>query len=415
MTPITRAAIVGLALAAVWAGSARAQPPLTLEAAIGRILERDLAVEAARHRIDAARAERIGARVRPNPSLSVTAENLTLSGPTPAGDLYEITNSVSQPIELGGKRERRSALAEGAVALAEAQLTEVLQQRVAEVKRAFSETLLAREAVQHARALVAHVDEVVALNQARLEAGDIAEGELIKVRLERLKAEAAVSQAELGLRQAGIKLLGLLGETDFAPTGNIVGELGARRDVPALAALREEAQRQRPSVEVAARVAAVAERRIALERTRATPDPSPYLGFRRIGSDNTVVLGVTIPLPLFDRNEAAIARAEAEARAARAELERERTRVVADVESAYHAWQAAETQLARLEASLLPQARESRAIALAAYREGATGLLEYLEAERTLAEVQQQQARARFELDAARLTLELAVGRELGR
>jgi cobalt-zinc-cadmium efflux system outer membrane protein len=394
-----------------------AQPALTLDQAVQRALERNLAIEAARHRVDAARAEQLAASLYPNPTLTLSAENLKVSGPTPIGDLYEVGGTLSQPLELGDKRARRRAVADVTVAVAEAQLAEVLQQRVAEVKRAFHETVLAREAFAHGRALLQNLDEVVALNQARLEAGDIAEGELIKVRLERLKAEAAVDQAELAMRQAGIKLLELLGETDFAHAGQVDGRLARPADgaVPELSALRLDAQRDRPSLLVAERTTTLAERRLAFEQSRAAPDPSPFIGVRRVGENNTVLFGVAVPLPLFDRNQGPIARVTAEAKGARAELELHRTRVLAEVETAYRAWRTAGTQVGRLETALLPRAEESRSIALAAYREGATGLLEYLEAERTLADIRQQYARALFEAQAARLALELALGREIGR
>ena len=166
---------------------------------------------------------------------------------------------------------------------------------------------------------------------------------------------------------------------------------------------------------MAERSADLAARRVILERSKATPDVSPFLGYRRVGENNTLLFGITIPLPLSDRNQAAIARAVAEEKVAQTEAAQHRQRVLAEVESAWAAWQTARGRVAAVESSLLPQAAESLEIARAAYRDGAIGLLEYLETQRTLADVRHEHARSLFEAHASRLMLELAVGRELPR
>ena len=417
MNTLRRAvASIAIITSTVAAGGAQGQPvPLALDDVVARVLARNLSVEAAKHRLEAARAERIAARLRPNPSLTVGADQVKVSGPTPTGELYEVSTTVSQPIELGDKRDRRREVADLIVAVAEAQVADVLQQRLVEAKRAFYEAVLARDALARARAIRESYDQLVASTQTRLDAGDVSEGELIKARLERARADVAVAQASLGLRQTIIRLLDLLGETDFAPERHIVGDLILPPSPPDLAELRAIAGRERPSVVAAERSADLAARRVVLERSKATPDVSPFLGYRRVGENNTVLFGITIPLPLSDRNQAGIARAVADEKVAQTEAAQHRQRILAEVESAWAAWQTAQGRVAAVESGLLPQAAESLEIARAAYRDGAIGLLEYLEAQRTLADVRHEHARSLFEAQASRLMLELAVGRELPR
>jgi cobalt-zinc-cadmium efflux system outer membrane protein len=417
MTPLLRTGLA-IAVAAVTVSPAWAQSPsvsLSRDDVVARVLARNLSVEAAKHRLEAARAERIGARLRPNPSLTVGADNVRVSGPTPTGELYEVSTTLSQPIELGDKRDRRQEVADLTVAVAEAQVADVLQHRLIEAQRAFYEALLARDARARARDIREGYDRLVNSTRTRLETGDVAEGELIKARLERARADVTLAQADLGYRQAVIRLLDLLGETDFAPERQVLGDLTLPPPPPDLTALRTIAGRDRPSVVAADRSAQLAARRVVLERSKATPDVSPFVGYRRVGENNTVLFGITIPLPLSDRNQAAIARASAEEKVAHAEAAQHRQRVLAEVESAWAAWQTARTRVAAVESGLLPQATESLEIATAAYRDGAVGLLEYLEAQRTLADVRGEHARSLFEAQAARLMLELAVGRELPR
>src|ERR671919_283727 len=342
MRSLARIALTLLATALPVAAAEQTDFPLTLDRAVERFLQRNLAVEAARHRVDVARAEQLAARMRPNPTVTVAAESLRLSGPTSAGELYEVGTTYSHPIELGGKRARRSSVADATVAVAEAQLADTLQRRLLDLKRAFYEVLLARHAVEQAARSRQALDELVTLNETRFRAGAVAEGEAIKARVERGKAETALAQARLELQQAGIRLLDILGESDFTAAGRIEGDLTAP-PAPAtdLQALRALALQRRPTVIAAEQTAALATHRIALEQSRRTPDVSPSVGYRRVGENNTVLFGISVPLPLLDRNEAGIARARAEARAAEAELALQRQRVLAEGEAAYRAWESA--------------------------------------------------------------------------
>lgn len=91
-----------------------------------------------------------------------------------------------------------------------------------------------------------------------------------------------------------------------------------------------------------------------------------------------MLLGIAIPLPITDRNQGGIARATAEEKVARTELTLRKNRVLAEVESAYQAWQSARQRMNTFESGLLRQADESQSIALRAYQEGAVELLGYL-------------------------------------
>ena len=155
------------------AGGTQVQPmELTIDDVVARVLARNLSVEAAKHRLEAARAERIAARLRPNPSLTVGAEDVKVSGPTPAGELYEVSTTVSQPIELGDKRQRRRDVAELTVAVAEVQVADALHQRLVEAKRAFYEGVLARDVLARARTIRDSYDQLVGSTQSRFDAGD---------------------------------------------------------------------------------------------------------------------------------------------------------------------------------------------------------------------------------------------------
>lgn len=386
---------------------------LTLDRVIDRFLQRNLSMEAARYQVDVARAEQIAARIRPNPGFTFSAENLKVSGDMPFNRLYEVSTTYAQTFELGGKRRLRRETADLVVSVAEAELSDVLRQRMFEVKLAYYEAVLTRYALFNAMENRTSFDELIRFNKVRFEEGAIAEGELLKVRLERLKFDAARSQAELAQRQALIKLLQLLGEADYSRVEAVAGELSLAAITLDLAELKEMAFQNRPDVKAAELRVTLAERRIALEHARNSVDITPFAGYKRVGIDNTILFGVTIPLRFNDRNQAGIARAVAEEKVARTGLALVRNRALAEVESAYRAYETARDQVATFQRELLEQANESYTISLAAYQEGATELLPLLEAQRTRTDIRQQYYRTLFDYQTSILLLEQAVGKQI--
>jgi outer membrane protein TolC len=230
--------------------------------------------------------------------------------------------------------------------------------------------------------------------------------------LERIKFDSALKQAELSLRQSMIKLAENL-EDDAVAKQQVTASLDLTLIRPSLASLLDVALRERPDVQAGEREVEAARERLALEEARSKPDISPFVGYKRLASDNTVMAGISIPLKIRDKNQAGIARAQADQKAAAALLEVAKSHTVAEVSAAYEAFQTAREQVQTFRDELLNQADESRTIALAAYQEGATPLLSVLEAQRTRADVRQQYFRTLFDYQVSISELELAVGKEI--
>jgi len=385
---------------------------LTLQRVVDTYIAENLELQAAQYRLERTRADQIAARLRLNPGLTVTADNLKISGPTPPfNGVYEIGASYSETIELGGKRKLRQNVADLAVSAAEAQFADTMRRGIAAVKRLYFDALLARYNVDIAVENRQTFEQLVQFNVARFQQGAIAESEVIKVRLERIKFDTAIKQAELIQRQATIRLLERLGESGF--TKDIVGQMDFRQFNADPSSLKETALAERPDIQAAERELAAANERLVLEQARAKPDVTPFVGYKRLAQDNTILFGVSVPLKTRDKNQAGIARALADQKAAQSQLQLIRNRAVAEVESAYAAFETARDQVQTLRNELLNEADESRSIALAAYQEGATQLLPLLDAQRTRSEVRQQYFRTLFDYQTSLIDLELAVGKEL--
>lgn len=385
---------------------------LTLQAAVDHYIEKNLDLQAARYRVERANADQIAARIRPNPGFTFAAESLPFSGPTPFKQLYEVSVSYTETIELGGKRQLRERVAELTVSSAEAQFEDALRRGVAEVKRLYYDALLARYNVEIAVENGQTFTQLVQLNLTRFQEGAIPEGELIKVRLERMKFESALKQAELNFRQATLRLLEKLGDMSYSAQ-NIRGDLEFRTMNLDRETLRQSALEGRADLLAAARDVEGSKERLALEHARAKPDISPFAGYKRFGEDNTVLFGVNVPLKIRDRNQAGIARAQTDVKTAETRLQLLRNRALAEVEVAYEAMQTAREQAQTFRNELLQQADESRNITLAAYEEGGVDLLPVLEAQRTRAEVRHEYFKTLFAYQASLIDLELAVGKEI--
>jgi len=394
--------------------SARGQnfSPLTLPRVVSLYIERNLELQAERYRLERTKADAIAARLRPNPGVSVIAENLRVSGPVAASRLYEVGATYSETIELGGKRKLREQVAAVTISAGEARFANAMRKGIAEVRRLYFQAVLARRDIEVATENRQMFQQLVQFNLARFQEGAIPEADLIKVRLERIKFDSALKQAELRERQAMIQLAENL-EDDAIAKQVVAGEVDLRLLNPDLDTLLETALRERPDVQAAQREVEAAKEKIALEEARARADISPFVGYKRLANDNTVMFGVNLPLKVRDRNQAGIARAQADQKAAGALREVAKSHTTAEVKAAYEAFQTAREQVQTFRDELLNQADESRSIALAAYEEGATPLLSLLEAQRTRAEVRQQYFRTLFDYQISLSELELAVGKEI--
>lgn len=420
--------ITGLILIVSLASGVSSQTPVThapsgslnpdyisLESATEQFLRKNLAVIAARLDIGVAEAEKVGARLSPRPELTISAENLRLSGETPTSKLYEFGLAVSQPIELGNRKALRMEVAERVVSLSEARLTQVLRRQLSELKRTYYESVLARVLLSIEQENRDNFEGLVKFNRARFEEGYIAEGDLLKVRLERTKFDFAVANAELAFRKTRIRLLEFIGEPDFERAGRI--EVSNRFQAPEvdlnLAALKEKALANRPEVRVAEAELALAESTVKLERSRGKGEITPYAGYKRIGVDNTVLAGVMVPLPFGNRNQSGIARAEAEQKVAVTNLQLARSRTLAELEVAYRAYETAREQVRAYQAGLLRQADESREIQLGAYQEGAAELITFIDAQKTRTEVRANYYRAILDYYTSIFQLELVTGSDI--
>lgn len=306
--------LAGLALALPITASAE---PVSLDEAVRRAIAASPAIQAQEAGVRSARAGRSQADVRPNPVLSVDAENIAGTGRYGVYRQAETTVTYAQTIERGGKRDARIAYAERDIGVAEASARLVRLDLAEAVQRTFIDLQIA--------------EEVIWLAQRRLETERAMQTEALRrVRgykdplFVETRAEARVAQARLALDEARSRR-----DAARARLASFWGGKAEDIEVPPGIEKPDERHRQLAAADSALATAAVerAQAAVVVEQTRGVQDYTVNGGVRHLREtgDVALVAGISIPLGRFDRNRGNIERAQADRE--RIELQAEASRL----------------------------------------------------------------------------------------
>jgi cobalt-zinc-cadmium efflux system outer membrane protein len=340
-------------------------------------------------------------------------ENFAGSGELRGFDSAEITIHLSQLIELAGKRRKRTR-----VAALERDLTawdyettrvDVLTQ----VTQAFVAVLSAQENVRLQEELARLAQQVLTTVGERVKAGKVSPVEETRARVALSTSQIELERVQQALVSARHRLVAAWGST--VPTfTRAEGQLDA---MAALPPARQLTERLAQNPDLARWVTEMAQRQAALdlEEARRVPDPTIGGGFRyvRETDDHAFVMGLSMPLPVFDRNQGN--RLEARYRLAKAEAE-QRVAIVqahAALGEAYAALAAAYAAATALKNDALPEAQRAYDATSEGYRQGKFGFLDVLDAQRTLFEVRGQYIEALATYHQAVADVERLIGDRL--
>jgi len=360
---------------------------VTLEQAIDASLARNPELSAASADVGIREALVLQAGLRPNPSVGVDVQDVGGSGERKGWESGQTTLSVSQPLELGGKRARRRRAAELERDVVYWEVEVRRRNLVADVTRAFVATLLAQERLRVLDELLGLAADSVRSVSATVEAGAVSPVERTRAEVQVSRAQAARLAAERELTAARSLLASSWGSPQ-ATFNRVTGELEPLATPPALETLLPHI----PSIPDLARLETELEQRraaLALERARRVPDLTLTAGARHFGDNNdgALVFGFSLPLPLFDNNRGNILAASRAV--SKATLERRAGEITAETRArqAHAALVASFQQAAVLRERTIPEARRAYEGAKDAYIRGLFRYLEVLDAQRTLFEL----------------------------
>lgn len=377
--------------------------PLSLAQAIELALARNPDISVARREWEATRGAVIQAGLRPNPEFSAQQEDLRRNRST-------TTLQFTQPIERGGKRAARTALAERVRDQAAIDIDQARADIRAQAILSYYETLIAQERLRLAREALQLAADGADATSKRVQAGKVAPVEETRARVVQAAAQAELVQAEGGYRAARQRLFSLWGNTAVTDT-----PLLEKLDLPADGTSQADLQSRLGDSVVIRRARLELERARAavdLEQARRRTDVSVSFGIKRAQETGTTaaVVGVSVPLALFDRNQGNLAEALSRADKAEDELTATELRLNTEVFQANEALRSARAEALTLQRDAVPGARTAYELASRGFVLGKFSYLEALDAQRTLVATQSQYLRALLDTYRAATELERLLG-----
>ncbi len=385
---------------------------LTLRQALSLVLMKNPELAVFSWDVRAQEAQTIQAGLFPNPELDVETENFEGSEDLRGFDGAETTIQLSQLIELAGKRSKRKRIALLESDLAGWDYEAVRMDVLVKTTQSFIGVLTSQELLALNEELVNLAEKVLDTVSERVRSGKVPPVEETKARVSMSISHIGLERARRDLETAKRHLAAQWGSTQPSFT-RVEGNLDAIAPIPSA---EELAQRISQNPDIGRLVVEMEKRRsvLALEDANKIPDLTVSGGYRHFHEteDNAYVMGFSIPLPIFDRNQGRIL--ESRYRVAQAEEEFRNTtiRVKTALVEAYQILSTAYAEAVALKIDVLPGAQEAFDAANEGYRQGKFSYLEVLDAQRTLFEARAQNIEVMGNYHSAVADVERMIGGE---
>jgi len=361
---------------------------ITLDEAIQLAAAHSPALKATRTQIDQNKAQEVTANLRPNPVLAWDSQFIPLFDPSAFSTDYLSTQAqwdigVGYLFERGKKRQHRLQAAQDSTAVTRSQVSDAERTLSFNVAQQFISVLLAESTLGYATEALNSYQQTVDISNERYKAGDISEGDLLKIKLQTLQFQTDVNSARLAKVQALQSLRQLVGYEALPGDYDVVGELAYQPLKLNLDDLQATALRNRPDFAAAQKGVTAAHSQYTLAQANGKRDLNASFNYSRVAGINTGAFFFNMEMPIFDRNQGEIARTKfAEDQAQFTSTAADET-VLTDVGNAFQAVNSADEVVKLYVSGYLEQAKESRDITEYAYKRGAASLLDLLDAERS--------------------------------
>ncbi len=386
---------------------------LTLSEALSLALVRNPELAAFSWRVRESEARALQAELLPNPRLEGEIEDFGGSGDFDDFEESESTIALSQLVEFGGKRARRLRVAELGSTLAAWDFESKRLMVLTQTTQAFVDVLASQERLALSQRSLDLAEQVLRSASERVLAGKSSPLEETRARIIVSKSRIAVERARRGLNGARVRLVSSWG-SDTPRFDAVEGQLESIEPAPAF---ENMVMWVSENPDVARWVAEISDRqaRIDLAKARAVPDVTVRGGVKLLGGDDDTafVVGLSFPLPFFDRNQGGIQEAQFSEAKAREEQRAAELRVRTRLFSAFEALQSSHFAATSLQTDVVPAATQVFTSVREAFSEGKLSYLDVLDAERTLFDVRDEYIQALASYHEARAAVEGLLGRSL--
>jgi cobalt-zinc-cadmium efflux system outer membrane protein len=400
----------------------QAQEPWTWEKVRARFEQSNPTLLADKLNIDESKAQEITAFLRPNPTLTLSADGTQIAPEKgvwrPLAGTFE-SPGISYLHERRHKRELRLESAKKATLIAESSHADLERTLLFNLRGTFVSTLQAKAVLQLAKDNLAYYDHVLQISRDRFSAGDIAQIDLDRLELQRVQYESDLQAAEESLEDAKIQLLTLLNDRTPIEQVDVTGPYDFHDQVLPRDEFRKIALDTRPDLKAAVEAVDKAQTDHKLAVANGSTDPIWSAWYTHNSSNNnpfginTVGISVSIPLRIFDRNQGEKLRTQLDI--SRNERLRDATQaqVFSDVDSSYATLESDLILLRPYKAKYLQQSVRVRDTITFSYQHGGASLLDFLNAQAEYRSVQVNYVNLLGSYLTAAAQLNLAVGREV--
>jgi cobalt-zinc-cadmium efflux system outer membrane protein len=378
----------------LWMKPAHGQAPagpakVTLEQAIQLAIAHNHSLLAARTSIAQNQALEVQANVRPNPTLFTDWEYLPLPGVHPdnglGGYLHDSTEGdigISYTFERGQKRQHRVQAARDVTAVSRFSVTDNERTLAFGVAQLYVTVQLAESTLDLSRQDLKSFQNTVEISEHQFKAGAISENDYLQIRLQLLQFQQDVEQAELSRAQTLSDLRQQIGYESVPAEYDIAEALEYRPLTVKVEDLQAKALGNRPDLKAADLSITAAKSQYGLAKANGKQDVTLSSNYSHVNSISAVTFSVSVPLPIFDRNQGNIAQTRIAINQAAEQQKGANGQVLTDVRDAYESVVSNDKLVKLYTSGALETAQKSREISEYAYGRGGIALLDFLNAER---------------------------------
>jgi outer membrane protein, heavy metal efflux system len=361
---------------------------ITLDDAINLALVNNPGLRATRTEVQQNQAQEITANLRPNPTLNFDSQFIPIFEPGNFSDntlsnIQQFDIGVGYLFERGRKRHYRLEAARDQTTVTASQVADAERTLTFNVAQQFVGALLANSNLQLAEEDLKSFQRTVDISEQRYRAGDISQGDYLKITLQLLQFQTDVSSARVARVQALNSLRQLLGYASVPHNFDVAGDLEYQPLKGSLDNLQVRALKERPDLRAAEQGVTAAQSQINLAKANGKQDVNAEILYSHVSGLSSSSLFFSIPLPVFNRNQGEIARTRFAATQAQLNARSAEDQVMTDVENAYQGSMTNQEVVQLYLSGYLKQAQDSRDISAYAYTAGAATLLDFLDAERS--------------------------------
>lgn len=424
MSQLVRSSVCGCVIALMQvalcapASAQSAQPPgsaaqtselsIDEEQLFQRWLRSSSEVTAWRARVGGARFDVVTAKLLPNPEISISG-NVLVSGTPPDGRSGEQAQ-LTVPLPVFGQIPARRRAAEALVSVAEVSVLETLWERAGEIQVAMVEAAFADARVTMLERNLGELGRLRRIIETRTQAGSNSAYDVLRVTTSETTARAALNTALIDRTQAESRLLALIADPTLTRVHVTREGLAAFHGPEDEDALVKIALERRPDLELTRRNTIASNRAAERWSKEAIGTPSVFANVYAVQREAgvQVTAGVSMPLPIFDRNQGQIGRAQAEAHVSELTSRALETRIKTEVRGAWRARAAARTALREYREAALPAATEMLRRAEVTYQAATFSIAELFDAYRTMWDARLQEIELERQMAVAEASLERA-------